>query len=40
MNRPAFHSLLAKLRLGPKEVSRSLGSRITSVPTDIPEISE
>ncbi len=35
MNRPAFQSLFAKLRPGANEVSRSLGSRMTSVPTDI-----
>ncbi len=38
MKRPAFHSLLAKFRPGANEVSRSLGSRMTSVPTDMPEI--
>jgi hypothetical protein len=40
MKRPAFHSLLAKLRPGAKDDSRSLGSRMRSVPTDMPEISE
>ena len=37
MNRPAFHSLLAKLRAGANDDSRSSGSRITSVPTDMPD---
>ena len=37
MNRPAFQSLLAKLRPAAKELSRSSGSRMTSVPTAAPE---
>jgi hypothetical protein len=40
MNRPAFQSLLAKFRPAANEPSKSSGSRITSVPTDIPDTSE
>jgi len=40
MKRLAFHSLFAKFLPAANEPSRSSGSRMTSVPTDIPETSE
>ena len=38
-NRPMFHSLVAKLRPGANDFSRSSGSRITSAPSPMPGIS-
>ena len=38
--RAVTEELRAELRAGANVDSRSLGSRMTSVPTDIPEISE